>query len=175
MKRIFCLALILCLLLSCHISADINYSQRSVLKSFVSQSAKMIAFFAHPTADYESSSVTVEDNKATLSITYRSNWTKKYFYMDIVVSVDENTALIDDIYVKQDGAFIPAFSAITAFKEIITELLKEENSSDDKQKNQILETLREKWESLDGQQLCFLILLYYWIDKGDRNMFQREE
>ena len=175
MKKIFCFSWIVYLLLSGYVSADISYSQKSVLKSFVSQTAKMIAFWAHPTAEYESSSVTVENNSAALSITYRSNWTNKYFYMDIVVSVDENTALIDDIYVKQDGAFIPAFSGITAFKSIIIELLKEDDSSGDKQKNQVLKIIKEKWESLDGQQLCFLILLYHWISLGHRNLFQSEE
>ena len=138
----------------------------SLLKKFANNRAEMIAFFAHPTSTYVSSSSYVSGNTVYLTIKMKDGWFGDINYMELAIVVNYNN-FIGSIKVLRDDDSFPAFLSLSIIKSLIDEEIRGSGDDDASRAEEIVaEILNRSYYQWNGQDLCLFFLNFQWLDNG---------
>jgi len=124
---------------------------------FLKEAAEVVAFLAHPSSEIYSTSVSSNGSYGTISVTYKSAWTGDYFDAKFKVGFGSGK-FIRSIDVISDEAFMPAFTATTNVKDIIADILIEDEDAVYEAASVVERFTGKDLSEFDGGDLCLLIL-----------------
>jgi len=133
---------------------DITYDSQTY---FLEEAAEVIAFLAHPSSEIYSTSVSSKGSYGIISVTYKSAWTGDYFDAKFKVGFGSGK-FIRSIDVISDEAFMPAFTATTNVKDIIADILIEDEDAVYEAASVVERFTGKDLSEFDGGDLCLLIL-----------------
>lgn len=125
--------------------------------SFLKEAAEVVAFLAHPTSEIYSTSVSSNGSYGTISVTYKSAWTGDYFDATFKVGFGSGK-FIKSVDVISDEAVAPAFMVTTFVKEIIEDIMIEDEEAVYEAVQVVESYMGKTVDEFDGGDLCLLIL-----------------
>lgn len=124
---------------------------------FLEEVAEVVAFLAHPTSEIYSTSVSSSGSSGTISVTYKSAWTGDYFDAKFKIRFGFGK-VIKSVDVISDEAFLPAFTATTFVKEILEDILMEDEDTVYEAVGVVESYIGKTVDEFDGEDFCLFIL-----------------
>jgi len=131
--------------------------------SFFYTHGKLMAFFAHPTARYLGSRVSIYGGMAYVRLLMKSRWTGKRLYVDLKLGLSSAVG-VSSFSLERYNALFPPFAAMQLIKSFAIKYFQSElrNQSSGK-RAAFLKGALAALNQLSGEGMCHLFLRYKWM------------